>query len=247
MCYQKNSSILPAFVAIGFLAAHACLAQTTARSEPAPGAQPAKKPVTQPGQTAGQSSSKPGDWQYLFDDETLAGWKVTDFAGHGEVTVEPRFRGAPAIVCEMGAMLTGITWTNKPPQPPYELELEAMRVDGHDFFCGLTFPAGDGHCSLIVGGWGGGLVGISSLDGMDASENETTKFAAFESDRWYAIRVRVTEDKIEAWIDKDKMVDVVITDRKVTVRPGDIESSQPLGLAAFMTRAAYRNIRMRDL
>ena len=27
---------------------------------------------------------------------------------------------------------------------------------------------------LIVGGWGGTVVGLSSIDGMDASENETT-------------------------------------------------------------------------
>jgi hypothetical protein len=191
--------------------------------------------------------SATADWQYLFDDESLDGWKITGFAGHGEVRVEPKFQGSPAIIFEMGAMLTGITWTNKLPQPPYELELEAMRVDGHDFFCGLTFPAGDGHCSLIVGGWGGGLVGISSLDGMDASENETTKFMAFENERWYAIRVRVTKNKIEAWINKDKVVDVVTTDRKVTVRPGEIELAQPLGISAYVTKAAYRNIRKRDL
>lgn len=56
----------------------------------------------------------------------------------------------------------------------YELSLEAMRVDGSDFFCGLTFPVGSNFCSFIVGGWGGGVVGLSSLNSEDASQNETT-------------------------------------------------------------------------
>jgi hypothetical protein len=240
MCNQINSSFRRISVASSIVAALLILPHFGARSQPQPA-------TTPPSTSSSAASPAAANWQYLFDDESLSGWKVTDYAGHGDVTVEQKFRGAPAILMEMGAMLTGITWTNKPPQPPYELELEAMRVDGHDFFCGLTFPAGDGHCSLIVGGWGGGLVGISSLDGMDASENETTKFMAFENERWYAIRVRVTKNKIEAWIDKDKVVDVVTTDRKVTVRFGEIELSQPLGISAYVTKAALRNIRKRDL
>jgi hypothetical protein len=40
---------------------------------------------------------------------------------------------------------------------------------------------------------------------------------------------------------------VVTTDRKVTVRFGEIELSQPLGISAYVTKAALRNIRKRDL
>ena len=36
----------------------------------------------------------------------------------------------------------------------YELRLEAKRVEGGDFFCGLTFPVGKEYCTLILGGWG---------------------------------------------------------------------------------------------
>ena len=131
------------------------------------------------------------------------GWRETPFAGHGEVHCQ-----AGVIVLSMGDPFTGINWTNEFPKMNYEVALDAMRLMGSDFFCGLTVPVGTNCCSLIVGGWGGSLVGISSLDGMDASENETTKFTSFESGRWYRIRLRVTEKKIEAWIDKDKLVDV---------------------------------------
>ena len=108
----------------------------------------------------------------------------------------------------MGNPFTGVNWTNDFPKMNYEVAFDAMRVMGSDFFCGLTVPVGESFCSLIVGGWGGTLVGISSLDGMDASENETTKFVSFETGRWYRIRLRVTEKKLQAWIDQEKLVDV---------------------------------------
>jgi hypothetical protein len=125
--------------------------------------------------------------------------------------------------------------------------LDAMRVMGSDFFCGLTVPVGTNCCSLIVGGWGGSLIGISSLNGMDASENETTKFSNFESGRWYRIRLRVTEKRIQAWIDKEKLMDVDTTDKRISVRPGDIELSQPIGVAAWQTASALREIKFRQV
>ena len=33
--------------------------------------------------------------------------------------------------------------------------------------------------TLVLGGWGGSLCGLSSLDYMDASENQTTTFVSF--------------------------------------------------------------------
>jgi len=182
------------------------------------------------------------DWQPLFDGQTLTGWKPTDFAGRGEVECR-----SGLLVLNLGDPFTGVNGTNAFPKMNYEIGLDAMRVSGSDFFCGLTVPVGDTFCSLIVGGWGGSLVGISSLDGMDASENETTKFINLESSRWYRLRLRITERKIEAWIDQDKVVDVVTTDKKVTVRPGDIEMSEPFGIAAWQTTAAFREIKMRKL
>ena len=90
-------------------------------------------------------------------------------------------------------------------------------------------------------------MGISSLDGMDASENETTKFVDFQQSRWYRIRLRVTEGRIEGWIDQKKMVDVVTTDTKISLRPGEIELSKPMGIACWQTTAVLREIKMRKL
>ncbi len=179
-------------------------------------------------------------WEAMFDGQTLAGWRETPFAGHGEVHCQDG-----VIVLGMGDPFTGINLTNDFPKLNYEVALDAMRLMGSDFFCGLTVPVGTNCCSLIVGGWGGSLLGISSLDGMDASENETTKFTSFESGRWYRIRLRVTEKRIQAWIDKEKLVDVDTTDKRISVRPGDIELSQPFGIAAWQTSSALREIKFR--
>ena len=132
--------------------------------------------------------------------------------------------------------------------PPinYEISLDAMRVEGSDFFCGLTFLVKEDPCSLIVGGWGGGVVGLSSLDGQDASNNDTTKYMNFDNGRWFAIRVRVMPERIQCWIDNDPVVDVETKDRRISIRP-EVEASRPLGIAAWSTKAALKNIRLRKL
>lgn len=185
----------------------------------------------------------------LFDGRSLAGWVQSGFEGEGNVRVVNPFRdGRAAIVLEKGTTLSGITWTRgvELPRTNYELSLEAMRVEGGDFFCGLTFPVGASACTFVVGGWGGSVTGLSSIDRVDASGNETTRETEFVDGRWYRIRVRVTADRIEAWIDDDRVVDLPTEGRAISLRPGDIQKSRPLGIAAYMTRAAIRDVRLRQ-
>ena len=182
-----------------------------------------------------------GDWQSLFDGQSLGQWKPTEFGGEGVVKVEDG-----RIVLAMGGDLTGVTWTGQVPTVNYEVELQAMRLAGGDFFCGLTFPVKASHCSFIVGGWAGTVVGLSSLNGLDASENSTTVRRRFENDRWYTIRVRVTESRIQAWIDDEQLVDVDTTGKRISVR-AEVLDSRPLGIASWRTKAALRNIRLRTI
>lgn len=194
-------------------------------------------------------AAEAANWRELFDGKTLAGWTRTEFAGGGGVRVEPDFRGGgPAIVVEAGDTLSGVTWAGAPPPTMgYEISLEVMKVEGSDFACGLTFPVADTHASLILGGWGGGVVGVSSIDGMDASQNETTKYMGFTAGRWYALRLRVTPGKIQAWLDGKPVIDADITGKKISLRHGEIYRSKPLGLATFQTIGAYRALRLRRL
>ena len=96
------------------------------------------------------AAPEPGQEISLFDGKTLGQWKATDFGGQGEVSVKDG-----AIHMATGSYMTGITWTGPVVRMNYEITLDAMRVEGSDFFCGLTFPVGEKPCTLVLGGWGG--------------------------------------------------------------------------------------------
>ena len=185
-------------------------------------------------------SLKAAGWQSLFDGKTLKGWKEADFAGRGEVKVKDG-----QIIMEMGVM-TGVTWTNPVARMNYEISVEASRVEGGDFFCGLTFPIETNQCSLIVGGWGGGVVGLSSLDGADASSNETTQYINFQKGKWYLIQLRVTPGRIQGWLDGDALFDVETKDKTITIR-SEMDESVPLGVATWSTTGALKNFKVRKL
>jgi hypothetical protein len=181
------------------------------------------------------------DWRPLFDGAGLGRWQATEFGGEGDVDV-----AAGAIRIGAGSPLSGITWRGDFPRQRFEVELEARRVEGHDFFCGLTFPVGPDSCSLILGGWGGGVVGLSSIDGADASSNQTTLYREFEAGRWYAVAVRVTPERIECFLDGEPIIDQPLADRQISIRP-EVIASQPLGIASYSTTAEVRRVRWRPL
>jgi hypothetical protein len=198
--------------------------------------------VIQKAATEPMSAVEGDGWKSMFDGKTLAGWKETDFSGKGQMSCENGL-----MVLDAGNSLTGVNWTNDAPKVDYEITLEAMKVQGSDFFCGLTFPVKDSWCSLILGGWGGTVVGLSSIEGQDASENETTQFIKFDAGRWYHIRLRVTAAKIQVWIDDKQIINLPLEGRNIALRFGEIELSQPLGIASYETAAALRGLKMRHL
>ncbi len=178
-------------------------------------------------------------WITMFDGKSLDGWKVSNFAGHAEPRVEDG-----KIILPFGSEMTGVTWAGRVLKDDYEIELDAQRVDGTDFFCALTFPVKEDPCTLVCGGWGGGVVGLSSINGMDASENATSSYREFKKGQWYSIRVKVAGGRIQAWIGEEQVVDFEIRDQKISIR-SEVELSKPLGVATWCTTGALKNIRMR--
>lgn len=183
-----------------------------------------------------------GGWRSLFDGKTLAGWRQTPFTGSGQVRVENGM-----LVLDRGKPLTGVTRTGSVPKGNYEVRFEAARLEGNDFFASLTFPVRDSFATWVTGGWGGDIVGISSLDGWDASDNETRSYFNFENGRWYSFRLQVTSERIRAWIDGEQVVNVPIAGRTISLRPGEIERSAPFGFASYASRGALRKIEYRLL
>lgn len=185
---------------------------------------------------------KENQWKSLFDGKTLKNWESSQFGGDGDVYVEDG-----SIVLEFGSSMTGVRFKKSDlPKTNYELTFEAKRIDGFDFFCGLTFPVDQSHCSLILGGWGGAVVGLSSIDGIDASENDTNQIHAFKSGKWYNVRLQVTANDIQVWLDKKKIISQSLNGHKVSIRP-EVELSRPLGFSSWETKAAIRKIRLRSL
>jgi polyisoprenoid-binding protein YceI len=212
-----------------------CVVQPAAPCQanpPAPASAAAAAPAAQPDTYA---------WKALFDGKTLKGWKAPEFGGEGRVYVEDGM-----IVMEMGNNMTGVTYTAPVPRDNYELSLEGMRLEGSDFFCTTTFPVGTFPCTLVVGGWGGTVVGLSNVDFFDASENPTTTFQAFKDKQWYHVRIRVTEPKIEAWVDDEQVVDQDRPGHRFDIR-FEVDLCQPLGIATWCSKGAVRNIRLRQL
>lgn len=178
----------------------------------------------------------------LFDGKTLAGWEATNFGGEGEVEVADG-----SIQLAMGYPMTGVTSIHESlPTVNYEVSLEAMRIDGTDFFCGLTFPVAESHCSLIVGGWGGTIVGLSNIDGMDAASNDTMLHMNFDNERWYRIRLRVIPGTISVWIDDKLVIDKDIQGNELAVR-NEVLPSRPLGICGFQSQCAIKNILLKTV
>ena len=180
----------------------------------------------------------------LFDGTSLKNWEVTDYAGRGEVSLD----GNGSVVLEFGVALTGIHWVGeKLPRCNYEVSWKALKVSGTDFFGSLTFPYLDEHATLVLGGWGGALVGISCLDGFDASENQTATAHLFNTNQWYRCVLRVTETHFKFWVDQEKLIDCDIQGRTISMRTGEIELSKPLGFSTFDTTGLIKDVRLSNL
>ncbi len=178
-----------------------------------------------------------GPWHELFEGD----WHTTPFGGQG---VQSYAEGT--LILEPGEPLTGITWSSPLPPRNYEIELLAARLAGSDFFLGLTFPVEEEFLTLILGGWGGALCGLSCLDGEDAAHNETKFFMGFEEGRDYRVRLKVDAGEVRVWIEGERVIDVETRGRELSLRP-EVEASAPLGVATFQTRGRIQGLRWREL
>jgi hypothetical protein len=178
------------------------------------------------------------DKSFLFNGVSLDNWEIIDYEEHGDVSVADS-----SVIIGTGEEISGIRWIKDFPKTNYEVNLEAKRIKGSDFFCGLTFPVKESFLTLVLGGWGGSLVGLSCIDGYDAANNSTGTVYHFASGWWYPIRLKVTDKKIEAWIADEKIVDFTIDNSLLSLR-FEVESSVPFGITTYKTTGAIRKIQL---
>jgi hypothetical protein len=135
------------------------------------------------------------------------------------------------------------------PGTDYAIHYEAMRVEGDDIFGMCTFPVAshEAHATFVIGGWGGTLTGISSIDFKDASENSTRAEQRFENGVWHRVKIEIRAEDLRAWVNDRPVVNVSIKGKKVGLRPGYIDHCLPFGFATWNTKAKIRRVQVTAL
>ena len=183
-----------------------------------------------------------GPWEELFDGKSLDGWRVItdapEFAKHGKVI--PRHG---ELVLEEGDPATGIVWTRDAPRVGYEVSFEAMFRGRNGTMCHMVFPYKTTECGFHVGGWENTVV---CLDRVDGRYDLVRQRMAVEEGRWHRVRLRVTEPRIEAWVDDVKAID--FDPQGHTLSLIDLHHCMtPLGLRCWKATTALRGLRLRRL
>lgn len=181
----------------------------------------------------------------LFNGETFDSWESIAFGGEATPYIDSSCMVIPMATA---GSLSGLRYmgADSLPHNDYELYFEAKRVAGHDFFAGATFPVHNSHLTLIMGGWGGSVCGLSNIDNLDAAQNETRFIKSFTDNVWYAVRLRVSEGRVQAWFNQEQVVDFLTTGRKLNLRQ-EVGLTAPLGFCTFLTTGAIRNVRLLEL
>ena len=195
----------------------------------------------------GCKESQPQRWS-LLDAALLPHWVAAEIEGAGKAQIS-----AGEIVLPSGGPMTAVrfdAWESmKLPVTDYAIEFEAMRVEGQDFFGAVTFPVRSlKTCATLVnGGWGGGLVGISNIDEQSANENATRSEHRFVNGQWYRFRIEVRDEEIKCWLDGRLIINASIKARTISLRAGDIEKTAPFGVATYGTTGKVRALVVESL
>jgi len=185
----------------------------------------------------------PDGWISLFDGKTLTNWKILQYGGNGKPAVR---NGVLVLPKPTDGVMTGVCWVGDPlPVVNYEVYYEARRVAGSDIFGALTFPYYDTYASLIFSGWSGVVNGLSSIDGYDASENETSQRFSLTDNRWYPVQLRVTSDSIRATVGLDMIVDIATTGKDIHLRADYLDTG--FTLWTYLSTGEIRNLRIRTI
>jgi len=182
-------------------------------------------------------------WVSLFDGKSLDGWAAVNegwFVGHGEAAARDG-----AIELGAGENHTGIRWGREFPKTNYEVAFEARRVSGGSSFGGAVFPLGNSCSMFCMDGWVGPVTGVDVVDGH-VGPNISSKRMRLESGRWYKVRLRVTSERLKAWVDAEKVMDLSLKEHAVSMT-APWHCLKPFGLlTGTKTSCSLRNVMLRQ-
>jgi hypothetical protein len=191
------------------------------------------------------ASSRVGEWQRMFDGASMQGWLpfLDDSYAVSGGPVGVRYG---ELVLLTGRPYSAVTWQGTFPRENYEVALQAKKNAGDDIFCGVLFPVGTNYCSMVLGGWGNQVTGLSCVNYLVAADNDTASYGAYTTNRWYSVRLRVTEERIQAWVDEKQRINLERREKVISPYPG-LDMFAPFGIFTFDTSAAFRDIDVRRL
>jgi formylglycine-generating enzyme required for sulfatase activity len=182
---------------------------------------------------------RPGEWQSLFDGKTTEGWQKLEFPGQNTGTLDAK---NGQIVLGAGNPHAGLIWTGDFPKSDYEFEMKVSSLEGYNQPCVLTFPVGESFCTLFYNG--GTAAGLSKIGGKDIGVPGGKPGA---EKQWHALRLRVTQAKIQVWADAKALLDVAIPDGAAIACDKADWRINRLNIRTWKTSAAYRDLRVRRL
>ena len=131
----------------------------------------------------------------------------------------------------------------------YELHVDFTRHEGIDCIA-LLLPVRDHSCALVLSGWKGKISGLSLINTLDASKNETGK----RSYRWrnghrYSVKVKVQIVGelvgIKATVDGRPFLEWEGVIASLSMQDwATLPSSQHLGLASWQVRATIHSMQL---
>ena len=72
------------------------------------------------------------------------------------------------------------------------------------------------------------------------------QYEKLDRNKWYNIRVRVADGKVECWLDDKQMVDVDLKGKRISTRI-EVDANRPLGCCCYNVESALKDIKLRRL
>ncbi len=214
---------------------------------------------------------KSGQWVALFNGKTLDGWKVAENTpGDGPAGEARAAEGQIELHCSPQQHWTSLVWQGEMPTADYDLYYDVKCTDTDWGTAPVDFPVGQSQLRADANYYRKFSVRGKSFVKGDRNEWFGVGGIPFVLGIWHHVQFRVTEKRVQAWLDGRKVADISLAEglhsvplpqawldgRKVAdmdVNParltrGSLDGEYwPLHLGACDSKSLYRNVYLRRI